>query len=200
MPIRFVTAASLFDGHDVSINIMRRILQANGVEVIHLGHNRSALEVVNATIQEDAHAVAISSYQGGHNEYFKYVRELLVEKGGENKRIFGGGGGVITPKEIADLQKSGITRIYSPADGMQLSLDGIIQDMIWILFVLRGDILHKDSLRVTVVSKPHKFTSENRSQVHTRYVTPGTTLQTIFERLRRSVEIPEKFHMSYGNN
>ncbi|GAB4404641.1 MAG: methylmalonyl-CoA mutase family protein [Bacteriovoracaceae bacterium] len=128
--LRFVTAASLFDGHDVSINIMRRLLQSLGVEVIHLGHNRSAKEVVDAALQEDAHAVAISSYQGGHNEYFKYVRELLDKAGAENVRIFGGGGGVITPKEIKALHEAGITKIYSPYDGMKLGLNGIIQDMI----------------------------------------------------------------------
>lgn len=128
--IRFVTAASLFDGHDVSINIMRRLLQAKGVEVIHLGHNRSAKEVVDAAIQEDAHAVALSSYQGGHNEYFAYIRQLLDEAGAKNVKIFGGGGGVITPKEIKDLHAKGITRIYSPEDGMKLGLEGIIDDMI----------------------------------------------------------------------
>ncbi len=128
--LRFVTAASLFDGHDVSINIMRRLLQSKGVEVIHLGHNRSAKDVVDAAISEDANAVAISSYQGGHNEYFKYVRELLDERGAQNIRIFGGGGGVITPKEIEALHDAGITKIYSPQDGMKLGLEGIIDDMI----------------------------------------------------------------------
>ncbi len=128
--LRFVTAASLFDGHDVSINIMRRLLQSKGVEVIHLGHNRSALDVVNAAISEDAHAVAISSYQGGHNEYFLYVRQLLDEAGAKDVRIFGGGGGVITLEEIAALEKKGITKIYHPKDGMELGLVGIIDDMI----------------------------------------------------------------------
>jgi isobutyryl-CoA mutase len=128
--LRFVTAASLFDGHDVSINIMRRLLQAKGVEVIHLGHNRSAKEVVDAALQEDAHAIALSSYQGGHNEYFAYVRQLLDEAGAKNVRIFGGGGGVITPSEIKALHAKGITRIYSPEDGMKLGLNGIIDDMI----------------------------------------------------------------------
>jgi isobutyryl-CoA mutase len=130
MQLRFVTAASLFDGHDVSINIMRRLLQSKGVEVIHLGHNRSAKEVVDAAIQEDAHAVALSSYQGGHMEYFTYIRELLDEAGAKNVRIFGGGGGVITPKEIDGLHNIGITKIYSPEDGMSLGLVGIIDDMI----------------------------------------------------------------------
>lgn len=128
--LRFVTAASLFDGHDASINIMRRLLQSKGVEVIHLGHNRSALEVVEAALAEDAHAIALSSYQGGHMEYFTYVRELLDKNGGEAVRIFGGGGGVITPPEIAELHKRGITRIYHPADGTSLGLNGIIEDMI----------------------------------------------------------------------
>lgn len=127
---RFVTAASLFDGHDASINIMRRLLQSKGAEVIHLGHNRSAKEVVDACIHEDAHAIAVSSYQGGHNEYFAYMRELLDEAGAKDVRIFGGGGGVITPKEIDALHAKGITKIYSPADGMKLGLEGIIDDML----------------------------------------------------------------------
>ena len=128
--LRFVTAASLFDGHDASINIMRRLLQSKGVEVIHLGHNRSALEVVEAALSEDAHAIALSSYQGGHMEYFTYVRELLDKNGGQHVRIFGGGGGVITPPEITELHKRGITRIYHPNDGTSLGLNGIIEDMI----------------------------------------------------------------------
>lgn len=128
--LRFVTAASLFDGHDASINIMRRLLQSKGVEVIHLGHNRSALEVVEAALAEDAHAIALSSYQGGHMEYFTYVRELLDKNGGKHVRIFGGGGGVITPPEIQELHNRGITRIYHPNDGTSLGLNGIIDDMI----------------------------------------------------------------------
>jgi methylmalonyl-CoA mutase len=128
--LRFVTAASLFDGHDASINIMRRLLQSKGVEVVHLGHNRSAQEVVEAALAEDAHAIALSSYQGGHMEYFTYVRELLDQNGGSAVRIFGGGGGVITPPEIAELHKRGITRIYHPNDGTALGLNGIIEDMI----------------------------------------------------------------------
>lgn len=128
--LRFVTAASLFDGHDASINIFRRLLQSKGVEVIHLGHNRSAQEVVDAALAEDAHAVAISSYQGGHMEYFTYVRELLDKNGGKNVRIFGGGGGVITPPEMEELHKRGITRIYHPNDGAKLGLNGIIEDKI----------------------------------------------------------------------
>lgn len=128
--LRFVTAASLFDGHDVSVNIMRRMLQSKGVEVIHLGHNRSAQEVVDAALQEDVNALALSSYQGGHVEYFSYIRELLDAAGAKNVRIFGGGGGVITPTEIKLLHSRGITRIYSPQDGMEIGLNGIIDDMI----------------------------------------------------------------------
>ena len=120
----------MFDGHDVSINIMRRLLQSKGVEVIHLGHNRSAKEVVDAAIQEDAHSICLSSYQGGHVEYFSYVRELLNQSGANDVRIFGGGGGVITPPEIELLERRGITKIYSPQDGAKLGLDGIIDDII----------------------------------------------------------------------
>jgi methylmalonyl-CoA mutase len=128
--IRIVTAASLFDGHDASINIMRRIIQATGVEVIHLGHDRSVEEVVNTAIQEDVQAIAMTSYQGGHNEYFKYMYDLLKEKGASHIKIFGGGGGVILPTEIKDLMDYGITRIYSPDDGRQMGLQGMINDLI----------------------------------------------------------------------
>jgi methylmalonyl-CoA mutase len=128
--IRFVTAASLFDGHDASINIMRRMLQQSGAEVIHLGHNRSVDEVVTAALQEDAHGIAVSSYQGGHVEYFKYMIDLLRERGGANIRVFGGGGGVIVPAEIRELHAYGITRIYSPEDGAKMGLQGMIDDML----------------------------------------------------------------------
>ncbi|MDO5510138.1 MAG: methylmalonyl-CoA mutase family protein [Weeksellaceae bacterium] len=128
--IRIVTAASLFDGHDASINIMRRIIQKTGVEVIHLGHDRSVEEVVNCAIQEDAQAIAMTSYQGGHNEYFRYMYDLLEQKGAPHIRIFGGGGGVILPEEIRELQDYGISRIYSPDDGRQLGLQGMINDMV----------------------------------------------------------------------
>ena len=128
--IRLVTAASLFDGHDVSINIMRRILQASGAEVVHLGHNRSALEIVNCAIQEDVQGIAITSYQGGHNEYFKYVFDLLKKAGAAHIRIFGGGGGVILPSEIKALHEHGITRIYSPDDGRLLGLQGMINHLL----------------------------------------------------------------------
>ena len=128
--IRFVTAASLFDGHDASINIMRRILQAAGAEVIHLGHNRSVEEIVTAALDEDAHAIAVSSYQGGHVEYFKYMVDMLRERGGPGIRVFGGGGGVIIPEEMRELHAHGIARIYSPEDGRTLGLRGMIDDMI----------------------------------------------------------------------
>ena len=128
--VRFVTAASLFDGHDASINIMRRILMANGAEVIHLGHNRSVEEVVTAALQEDAQGIAISSYQGGHVEYFKYMLDLLRERGGAHIKVFGGGGGVIVPEEIADLHAYGVTRIFSPEDGQRMGLVGMILSMI----------------------------------------------------------------------
>ncbi|MDP4161882.1 MAG: methylmalonyl-CoA mutase family protein [Bacillota bacterium] len=128
--IRFVTASSLFDGHDASINIMRRILQSSGAEVIHLGHNRSVEEVVNAAVQEDAQGIAISSYQGGHVEYFKYMYDLLNEKGASHIRIYGGGGGVIIPREIKELHEYGIARIFSPEDGRTQGLQGMINGML----------------------------------------------------------------------
>ncbi|WP_374266873.1 fused isobutyryl-CoA mutase/GTPase IcmF [Zoogloea sp.] len=128
--VRFVTAAALFDGHDASINIMRRILQSTGSEVIHLGHNRSVGEIVNAALQEDVQGIAITSYQGGHVEFFKYMIDLLRENGGENIKVFGGGGGVIVPAEIKELHDYGVTRIYSPEDGAVLGLQGMINDLV----------------------------------------------------------------------
>jgi methylmalonyl-CoA mutase len=128
-PVRFVTASSLFDGHDASINIMRRILQSQGAEVIHLGHNRSVQEVVDAALEEDVHGVAVSSYQGGHVEYFEYLVESLRERGAEHVKVYGGGGGVIVPAEVARLRDSGV-RIFSPEDGQQLGLAGMVNSMI----------------------------------------------------------------------
>ena len=128
--VRFVTAASLFDGHDAAINIMRRILQGMGCEVIHLGHNRSVDEVVTAALQEDVQGIAISSYQGGHVEYFKYMVDLLRSRGGAHIQVFGGGGGVIVPSEIAELQTYGVARIYSPQDGQRMGLAGMIGEMV----------------------------------------------------------------------
>ncbi len=142
--IRIVTAASLFDGHDAAINVMRRIIQSTGVEVIHLGHDRSVEEVVNTAIQEDANAIALTSYQGGHNEYFKFMYDLLQEKGASQIKIFGGGGGVILPKEIKDLMDYGITQIYSPDDGRKMGLQGMINDMIE-----KSDFSPSESLPIT---------------------------------------------------
>ncbi len=129
-PVRVVTATALFDGHDASINIIRRILQDSGAEVIHLGHNRSVAEIVKAAIEEDVQGVAVSSYQGGHMEFFTYLRRLLNERGGSHIRIFGGGGGVIVPDEIEALESSGITKIYSPEDGERMGLSGMISHML----------------------------------------------------------------------
>jgi methylmalonyl-CoA mutase len=128
--VRFVTAAALFDGHDAAINIMRRILMSMGAEVIHLGHNRSVDEIVTAALQEDAQGIAISSYQGGHVEYFKYTVDLLRQRGGEHIQVFGGGGGVIVPAEIRDLHDYGVARIYSPEDGQRMGLQGMIGEMV----------------------------------------------------------------------
>jgi isobutyryl-CoA mutase len=128
--VRFVTATSLFDGHDASVNIMRRILQSSGAEVIHLGHNRSVQEIVNAALQEDVHGVAITSYQGGHVEFFKYMIDLLRKNGADNVKVFGGGGGVIVAEEIRELEAYGVTRIYSPEDGAKMGLQGMIDDVI----------------------------------------------------------------------
>ncbi len=130
VPLRFVTAASLFDGHDASINIMRRMLQGSGVEVIHLAHNRSVAEIVETALQEDAQGIAISSYQGGHVEFFKYVVDMLREHNAEHIQVFGGGGGVIIPAEISELHDYGVAKIYSPQDGMKYGLQGMIDDMI----------------------------------------------------------------------
>src|SRR5690554_4549047 len=149
--VRIVTAASLFDGHDASINIMRRIIQSTGVEVIHLGHDRSVEEVVTTAIQEDANAICLTSYQGGHNEYFKYMYDLLKERGAEHIKIFGGGGGVILPSEIKELMDYGIARIYSPDDGRELGLQGMINDL-----VAKSDFAVGDVLDVDVASLPKK--------------------------------------------
>ncbi|OUR96058.1 methylmalonyl-CoA mutase [Flavobacteriales bacterium 33_180_T64] len=149
--VRIVTAASLFDGHDASINIMRRIIQATGVEVIHLGHDRSVEEVVNTAIQEDVNAICLTSYQGGHNEYFKYMYDLLNEKGAGHIKIFGGGGGVILPSEIKELMDYGICRIYSPDDGREMGLQGMINDL-----VEQSDFAIGDSLNGELESLPKK--------------------------------------------
>ncbi len=128
-PVRLVTASALFDGHDASINIMRRIFQSQGAEVVHLGHNRSVREVVDAALEEDAHGVAVSSYQGGHVEYFEYLVESLRGQGAEHIQVVGGGGGVIVPEEIARLRRSGVT-IFSPEDGQRMGLAGMVNSVI----------------------------------------------------------------------
>nr|MCH9671023.1 cobalamin-dependent protein [Gammaproteobacteria bacterium] len=129
-PRRFVTAASLFDGHDAAINVMRRILQGTGAEVIHLAHNRSVEEVVRAALEEDVHGIAVSSYQGGHVEYFKYMVDMLQDNGAGHIRVFGGGGGVIVPEEVRELHDYGVERIYTPEDGQKMGLQGMIEDMV----------------------------------------------------------------------
>lgn len=156
--VRIVTAASLFDGHDAAINIMRRIIQATGVEVIHLGHDRSVEEVVNTAIQEDANAIAMTSYQGGHNEYFKYMYDLLKEKGAGHIKIFGGGGGVILPSEISELHEYGIERIYSPDDGRAMGLQGMINDLVQrsdypIGDKLTGELSHIEEKNPTAIAR-----------------------------------------------
>jgi isobutyryl-CoA mutase len=128
--VRIVTAASLFDGHDAAINIMRRIMQSKGAEIIHLGHNRSVKEIVEAAIEEDVQGIAITSYQGGHVEFFKYMKDLLVENGCGHIKIFGGGGGTILPTEAEELHSYGITKIYSPDDGRKMGLEGMIEEVI----------------------------------------------------------------------
>ncbi|MCO5275217.1 MAG: methylmalonyl-CoA mutase family protein [Flavobacteriales bacterium] len=152
--IRIVTAASLFDGHDVAINIMRRILQSTGVEVIHLGHDRSVEEVVHTAIQEDAHAIAMTSYQGGHMEYFKYMYDLLKEKGAGHIKIFGGGGGTILPEEIKELEAYGITRLYHPDDGRAMGLQGMINDVVKQCDESLGAELHGEVKELTPQSWP----------------------------------------------
>ena len=129
-PLRIVTAASLFDGHDAAINIMRRLIQAQGVEVIHLGHNRSVDDIVRAAVHEDADAIAVSSYQGGHIEFFRYMVDRLRELGAPHIRVFGGGGGTITPEEIRELTDYGVERIYHPHDGMEMGLEAMIRDLV----------------------------------------------------------------------
>ena len=128
-PLRFVTAASLFDGHDAAINMIRRLLQAGGAEVVHLGHNRSVADIVRAAIQEDADGIAVSSYQGGHNEYFRYMVDMLKAEGAAHIRVVVGGGGTIAPHEVEELEAYGVEKIYTPDDGLKLGLDGMIEDV-----------------------------------------------------------------------
>ncbi len=174
--IRIVTAASLFDGHDAAINIMRRIIQSTGVEVIHLGHDRSVAEVVDCAIQEDANAIAMTSYQGGHNEYFRYMFDLLKEKGAEHIKIFGGGGGVILPKEIKDLMDYGIERIYSPDDGREMGLQGMINDL-----VQRCDVEVPD-LKLANGEKLEELLIEKQVNTLARLISLAENRHEIFEK------------------
>ncbi len=153
-PLRFVTAASLFDGHDAAINIMRRLIQAQGAEVVHLGHNRSVEDVVRAALQEDADGIALSSYQGGHVEYFKYMVDMLRERDAGHIRVFGGGGGTITPEEIKELQDYGVERIYHPNDGMHMGLVAMIEDV----------VRRAEAARLPV-DKPHKVSFDNEIEI-----------------------------------
>jgi methylmalonyl-CoA mutase len=152
--VRFVTATTLFDGHDASINIFRRILQSAGAEVIHLGHNRSGVDIVDAAIEEDAHAIAVTSYQGGHMEFYQYLHDLLVERDATHIRIFGGGGGTILPDEGEQLQELGITRIYSPDDGRQLGLVGMVEDMLSRSDYPRGQLAEDFDLSTLRADRP----------------------------------------------
>lgn len=182
--VRIVTAASLFDGHDAAINIMRRIIQATGVEVIHLGHDRSVEEVVNTAIQEDANAIAMTSYQGGHNEYFKYMYDLLKEKGAGHIKIFGGGGGVILPSEISELHEYGIERIYAPDDGREMGLQGMINDLVQradfpVGDKLNGEFNHLEEKNPTAIARVIS-SAENFPEV------AKPTLEAIYEKNKDS--------------
>jgi isobutyryl-CoA mutase len=216
--IRIVTAASLFDGHDAAINIMRRIIQSSGAEVIHLGHDRSVEEVVNCAIQEDAQAIAMTSYQGGHVEYFKYMHDLLKEKGAGNIKIFGGGGGTILPSEIEELQAYGITRLYHPDDGRSMGLQGMINDLLQksdFLTVerLNGEVSHlgeKDWISIAKlisaaennpdiagpeIDKVHQLSKESKTPVLGITGTGGSGKSSLVDELVRRflVDFPDKY-------
>jgi methylmalonyl-CoA mutase len=181
--VRIVTAASLFDGHDAAINIMRRIMQSKGAEIIHLGHNRSVAEIVECAIEEDVQGIAITSYQGGHVEFFKYMRDLLVENGCGHIKIFGGGGGTILPDEIAELHQYGITRIYSPDDGRNMGLEGMIEDLLRQCdFKLNGQLHIKGTLKLEETSDIRKLArtitdAENGQATIEGYETPQSDKQ-----------------------
>ncbi|MGG3888470.1 fused isobutyryl-CoA mutase/GTPase IcmF [Metabacillus fastidiosus] len=184
--VRFVTASSLFDGHDASINIMRRILQMSGVEVIHLGHNRSVEEIVQAAIQEDVQGIAISSYQGGHVEFFKYMYDMLKEKGAGDIRLFGGGGGVIIPREIKELHEYGITKIFSPEDGRKLGLQGMINMMIKQCDFPTVGSMEEDALQSSDISHVAKLITLAESQIE-----EDSKMQSIFGKISRQVKQAE---------
>src|SRR5689334_5593154 len=174
--IRIVTAASLFDGHDAAINIMRRILQSKGAEIVHLGHNRSAKEIVEAAIEEDVQGIAITSYQGGHVEFFKYMKDLLNENGCGHIKIFGGGGGTILPQEIDELHHYGITRIYSPDDGRHMGLEGMIEDVIKQCdFNLNGNGIYKNPMTLGELKDIRKIAREI-TNAENNGVQPGSAI------------------------
>lgn len=179
--VRFVTAASLFDGHDASINIMRRILQSNGAEVIHLGHNRSVDEVVTAALAEDVQGIAISSYQGGHVEYFKYMIDLLRQRGGAHIKVFGGGGGVIVPSEIEELHAYGVTRIFSPEDGQRMGLVGMIRSMLESCDVDLSSYAPTsiDALRAGDIAERHRPLAQLITALESGKVDPGLRTQIV---------------------
>ena len=215
--IRIVTAASLFDGHDAAINIMRRIIQSTGCEVIHLGHDRSVEEVVDTAIQEDAQAIAMTSYQGGHIEYFKYMYDLLREKGAPHIKIFGGGGGTILLSEIEELHGYGITRIYHPDDGRSMGLQGMINDLVQQADFPVGDVLKNEidhiaekhvpsiarlisaaesfpELAVEAMSKVHEMASVNHVPVLGITGTGGAGKSSLVDELVRRflLDFPDK--------
>mgnify|MGYP000193825104 CR=1 FL=1 len=183
--IRIVTAASLFDGHDAAINIMRRILQSSGAEVIHLGHDRSVEEVVNTAIQEDANAIAMTSYQGGHNEYFKYMYDLLKAQNCEHIRIIGGGGGVILPEEINMLQDYGITRIYSPDDGRELGLLGMIDDMLERCDFKTGLNVKPDDIANLIKQSPVQIKQQSIARLISAAENAPETNKTALDEIRK---------------
>ncbi|GGD41242.1 methylmalonyl-CoA mutase family protein [Pseudoxanthomonas indica] len=196
-PLRFVTAASLFDGHDAAINIMRRLIQGQGAEVVHLGHNRSVEDVVRAALQEDADGIALSSYQGGHVEYFKYMVDMLKERGADHIRVFGGGGGTITPEEIAELQAYGVERIYHPNDGMKMGLVEMIEDVVARAQSARadshrhiaaspagkGDVTHRDEAaigRVLSAIEDGEYSEQELEKLRKQWATAASPFPTPF--------------------
>ena len=184
--VRIVTAASLFDGHDAAINIMRRIIQSTGCEVIHLGHDRSVEEVVNCAIQEDVNAIAMTSYQGGHNEYLKYMYDLLKQKKANHIKIFAGGGGTILPSEIKELEEYGITKIYHPDDGRKMGLQGMINDLVKKSDFVLGKSINNEDLIFRLNNKDTNVISrlitglENYPDLH------GESLSLIKQEAERS--------------
>lgn len=187
--IRVVTAAALFDGHDASINIMRRILQDQGCEVIHLGHNRSVMDVVRCALQEGAHSICISSYQGGHMEYFKYMRDLLNEAGANYVKIWGGGGGVIVHDEKKELEAYGISQIFHPDDGRKLGLEGMIKK-----------IVDGSEFNVVTQSKKHKAKHNIDRENPIPHRDLGLTISAIEEGQPFSSSLLEKFKFSKKNH